>query len=220
MRESLNLRYGAAAIGVAAILIALAPCRAFAFDPDPVFTRYAMEISAESALTRFGPRLNDRNNIVQAWNLTARFSLLPFGITRSRFLDGAFDGAVELGVGPTFERFETQGQNFAGLGFGIRYYLLHFRLGPFVPWVDASIAPGGSDLNIGRVGNGTRLTGPFLALIQGGAGLSYFVTERNAIYFGIQAQHVSNGSLNGGSNKNFSLNTPEGIVIGTAWFLP
>ncbi|MHB8381727.1 MAG: acyloxyacyl hydrolase [Candidatus Binataceae bacterium] len=210
----------AIALAAAAILLALAPSRACAFDPDPVFTQYAMELSAETVLTRFGPRLNDPNNIVQNWNLTARFSLLPFGITRSRFLDGAFDGAVELGVGPTFERFQTEGQNFAGLDFAIRYYLLHFRLGPFVPWVDASIAPGGSDLNIGRRSNGTRLAGPFLALIQGGAGLSYFVTERNAIYFGIQAQHFSNGSLNSGPFKNFSLNTAQSIVIGTSWFLP
>jgi hypothetical protein len=69
-----------------------------------------------------------------------------------------------------FERFVLERQNFAGLGVGFRYYLLHFEYGRFVPWLDASIAPGYTDLNIGRVSNETKLTGPFMNLIEAGVG--------------------------------------------------
>jgi hypothetical protein len=112
---------------------------------------------------------------------------LPFGVPRFKYFDGALDGSLEVGLEPTFERFDTVGQNFAGVGLELRYYLLHFRYGRWVPWIDASIAPGGTDLRIGRVSNETRLTGPFMNLIQGGIGVSYFVTERGAIYTGLHA---------------------------------
>jgi Lipid A 3-O-deacylase (PagL) len=90
-----------------------------------------------------------------------------------------------------------------------------------VPWIVASIAPGGSDLNIGKVANDSRLTGPFLALIQLGAGVSYFVTDRTDFYLGFQAQHVSNGGFNGrslGASRNIALNTPWNGVVGVSWF--
>jgi hypothetical protein len=51
------------------------------------------------------------------------------------------------------------------------------RNGRWLPWIDASIAPGGTDLRIGRVSNDTRLTGPFMNLIQAGVGVSYFTTQ-------------------------------------------
>jgi hypothetical protein len=48
----------------------------------------------------FGSRLNNSLGCVQAWNLSARFSLLPFGITRWQHLGGMLDGAVEIGREP------------------------------------------------------------------------------------------------------------------------
>jgi len=174
-------------------------------------------ISAESTISHFGSRLNEGDQVVQAWGLAARFSLLPFGITRFRVLDGALDGSFEVGLEPTFERLETEGQNFGGLGLALRYYLLHFRYGNWVPWVDASIAPGGSDFRIGRVSDKTRLTGPFMDLIQAGVGVSYFMNQHWAPYFGLQAQHISNGGFNGGS-RNYDLNTAASVVVGVSWF--
>jgi Lipid A 3-O-deacylase (PagL) len=208
----------AAGLLVAELLFAIAPAGALAFDSDQVFSKYAKVLSVESTLTHFGSRLNDGNNIVQAWNLAARFSLLPFGVTRFKYFDGALDGSLEVGLEPTFERFDTMGQNFAGVGLELRYYLLHFRYGRWVPWIDASIAPGGTDLRIGHVSNETRLTGPFMNLIQGGIGVSYFVTERGAIYVGLHAQHISNAGLNG-TNRNFSLDSVESGVVGVSWFI-
>ena len=63
-----------------------------------------------------------------------------------RLFGGALDGALEVGLKPTFERFETEGQNFAGVGLNLRYYLLHLRRSRWVPWIDASVALGGCRL--------------------------------------------------------------------------
>lgn len=204
---------------VSILTISSAPKPAGALDPDQTFAKWTKVVSIEAAFAYFGAHLNNQHAIVQAWNLSGRFSLVPFGVTRFNFLGGALDGAAEIGLEPTFERFETERQNFAGLGLHLRYNLIHFRWGPLIPWIDALIAPGGSDLRIGTVSNGTRLTGPFMDEIQAGIGESYFVSDNAAIYAGLQAQHFSNGGFNGG-NRNFSLNTPAGLVIGVSWYLP
>jgi hypothetical protein len=74
----------------------------FAFDLDQVLTKDTKVVSVEGALAHFGSRLNNGLGYVQAWNLDARISLLPFGVTRSQFLGGMADGAVEIGLEPTF----------------------------------------------------------------------------------------------------------------------
>jgi hypothetical protein len=189
----------------------------FAFDLDQVLTKGTKVVSVEGALAHFGSRLNNGLGYVQAWNLGARFSLLPFGVTRWQLLGGMADGAVEIGLEPTFQRFNTVHQNFAGLGLDVRYYLVHFRRGRFVPWINASIAPGGTDLRMGSSVSETRLSGPFMNLIQAGVGVSYFVTERGAVYAGLNAQHISNAGLNA-SQDNFALNTPVGVALGMSWY--
>jgi hypothetical protein len=186
-------------------------------DLDRVFTPWLMGVEADGSLAHFGARL-DQTSWLQAWNLSAHLTLLPFGLVHFGHFGSVFDGAPQIGVGPVFERFNTQHQNFGGLDFEVRYYLTHFAWGPVVPWISASIAPGGTDLNLGTPGTGTRLKGPFAALVQGGAGLSYFFNERGSAYLGLHTQHVSNGSLDGGSQNNFSINTPVGMVAGIAWF--
>jgi hypothetical protein len=199
-------------------LIIGSPVLAPAFNPDQIFSPWAKVVSVEATFTHFGSRLDDGNAVVQAWNLSGRFALVPFGVTRLKLLDGVLDGALEIGLEPSFERFNTQHQNFGGFGLHLRYNLLHFRWGPLVPWIDASIAPGGTDLRIGRVSNETRLDGPFMNLIQAGFGESYFVNNHAAIYLGLQAQHISNAGLNG-SNRNYALNTVESVVVGVSWYL-
>jgi hypothetical protein len=65
---------------------------------------------------------------------------------RSQFLGGMADGAVEIGLDPTFERFNanTTYQNFAGLGLDV-ILPRDFRRRRFLPWINASIEPGGTD---------------------------------------------------------------------------
>lgn len=164
----------AAAIFVSVALLIGTQGSVCAFDPDQAFSPWTKAVSMEATFTHFGSRLNNGDAAVQAWNLSGRFALLPLGITRFKFLGGVLDGAAEIGLEPTFERFNTQHQNFAGVGLHLRYDMLHFRWGPLVPWIDVSIAPGGTDLRIGRASNETRLDGPFMNLIQAGVGESYF----------------------------------------------
>jgi hypothetical protein len=178
-----------------ALAIVAASHGVFAFDLDQVLTKDTKVVSVEGALAHFGSRLNNGLGYVQAWNLGARVSLLPFGVTRWQLLGGMADGAVEIGLEPTFQRLNTVHQNFAGLGLDVRYYLVHFCRGRFVPWINASIAPGGTDLRMGSSVSETRLSGPFMNLIQAGVGISYFVTERSAVYAGLNAQHISNAGL-------------------------
>lgn len=209
----------AAAPTSTALLLLLASSPTLASDLDRTFSKHTLVISGEATLAHFGPRLNNPSAVVQAWNLSARISLLPFGVWRFNHFDGAADGSLEVGLEPTFQRFQAERQNFAGLGLALRYYLLHFQYGPLVPWLDASIGPGGTDLRIGHFSNDTRLHGPFMNLIQGGVGASYFVTDRSAVYFGFRAQHISNGGFDG-PNSNFALNTVKGFVAGISWFVP
>jgi hypothetical protein len=197
---------------LALMCFVIRPACAFA---QPEFERWQMGVEADGSMAHFGARLN-QTGWVQAWNLSVHFVLLPFGAVHFARLGGVLDGAPQFGVGPVFERFNTR-QNFGGLDFEVRYYLTHFERGPLVPWIEASIAPGGTDLRLKGAGRGTRLEGPFAALIQGGVGLSYFFRKRAAAYLGLHTEHVSNGGFNG-PDRNYSINTALGMVVGVSWF--
>jgi hypothetical protein len=205
---------------LAALLLLSAPSEAAAYEAGSAFQPMTPVLSAEGMLIRYqSGRL--AGAYINVWNVGARISLIPFGVSRSRFLHGALDGALELGLEPTFQRFNSVHQNFAGLLAQARYHLLGLSWGPLVPWVAAAIGPGYSDLNVGHVLDDTKLEGPFLALIMGEGGLEYFIDGHKAIYVGIVGQHVSNGGFNGhvqGSSTNISLNTPWGMVAGLSWF--
>jgi hypothetical protein len=210
------------AIALAATVL-LARTSSRAADPTSILDTTRWEISGEGTVAHFGPRLNERG--IQAWNLSGRLSLLPFGVTHFHFLKGRLDGAFEVGIEPTFERFSVLHPpsnsagfaNFWGIGLVLRYYLIHFRYGPLVPWIEAGIAPGGTDLKIGMESNETRLNGPFMNRIKGGIGVSYFISENAAAYVGLQAQHLSNAGLNG-PNQNYALNTTVSFAAGASWF--
>jgi hypothetical protein len=205
-----------------ALLLPTHPIWASGFDADDSFEPMGKVVSLEGDLEHFGSdRLNSA--FINAWNVGARISLLPFGVIHNeKVLRGLLDGAPEVGLEPTFERFNTVHQNFGGVLLEIRYHLLDLHFGRFVPWIGGAIGPGGSDLNIGQASDDTKLTGPFLALIKGEVGVTYFLDSHKAVYLGLQAQHVSNGGFNGrdlGATTNESLNTPWGLIAGICWFL-
>lgn len=206
-----------APVALIAILASRVPSAAF--DADVAFPKNTVALSFEAAFVRFGARLSSGSSTVQAFNISPRVSILPFSVLHFHHLSGLLDGALELGIEPTYQYFNTQHRNFAGLGLALKYYLTGLSWGPLVPWIDASIAPGWTDLNIGRVRDETRLSGPFMNLIQAGPGVSYFFSERGSVYLGLRAQHISNAGLNR-SNHNYSLDTAEGLVVGMTWFIP
>lgn len=153
----------------------------------PVIIPRKKATSAEGTSAHFGTHLGE-TGWVQAWNVSARFSVMPFDVVRFHKFDGYRDGALEVGSGPVFER--------------------------FVPWIDASIAPGEPDLSIARASNEARLTG--MALTQAGIGESYFITDNAAVYIGLRAQHLSEAGWSG-SDRNYSLNTAFRMGIGVSW---
>lgn len=187
------------------------------WNPDETFAKSTKVVSFEGGLGHFGDRLPGS---VQEWNVAARFSLLPFNPVHLEGAASIFDGSLELGLQPTFERFNTVRNNWGGLVAAARYYLTGLRFfNRVVPWVTASIGPGGSDLNIGNLSDGTRLRGTFLARITGEAGFAYFVDDTKSVYIGLQGTHFSNGGFNGGADYNNSLNTPWAGVIGVSWYI-
>jgi hypothetical protein len=60
-----------------ALAIVAASHGVFAFDLDQVLTKDTKVVSVEGALAHFGSRQNNGLGYLQAWNLGARFSLLP-----------------------------------------------------------------------------------------------------------------------------------------------
>ena len=196
-----------------------APLLADDWNPDTTFAKQTKVISFEGGLGYFSDRLPA--GAIQEWNVAVRFSLLPFNPVHLTGGWSIFDGAFEIGLQPTFERFNTKGQNWGGLALAARYYLTDLRFfDRIVPYVGASAAPGGSDLDIGRKTNGSRLRGPFLVRLTGEAGFSYFFDDSKAMYVGLQGTHFSNAYTQGGSVYNNGLNTPWAGVIGFSWFIP
>jgi hypothetical protein len=197
-----------------AMLSVCSSANAQQWNPDETFAKGTKVISVEGGLGHFGDRLPGS---VQEWNVAARFSILPFNVVHLN-RTSIFDGSFEVGLEPVFERFNTKRQNWAGLAVETRYYLTGLRFDRVVPWVAASIGPGGSDLNIGSAHDGTRLEGSFLARITGEVGFAYFFDDTKAVYIGLQGTHFSNGSMQHGSVHNNSLNTPWAGIIGVSWY--
>jgi hypothetical protein len=177
-------------------------------DYEVFFRKYAVIVSVEVGANRFGTRLENPDGI-QTWDLVTRFSIVPFGIFRLPTVLHLIDGALAVGVEPVFQRFASQDQNFGGGGLDLRYYLVGLRIGPVVPWVDLMGAAGGTDLQV------NKLNGPFMFLLQGGVGFSYFPRSQWSLSLGYQAEHLSNGGVEPG---NDGLNSAAGAVCGVSYF--
>jgi hypothetical protein len=184
-------------------LLALWPGPAAAWDPAQTFHMGAWILSVEG-----GGGVQDNidpgfETGLEFWNAGIRLSMLPFGPTGP----GPFYGAFEVGLEPYYQRYTTPVRaEFGGLGVSLRYHFL--SLGRVVPWVEAFGAAGGTDLRI------PEIRSDFTFLIHGGVGLSFFVTDRLAVYTGYRLQHVSNGNT---STPNHGFESHTG-VLGVSWF--
>ena len=179
----------------------------FAFDPADTFRKGAFAVSIEGG---FGDQTNIERHrettSIEFWNTGIRFSLLPFGIS----LDGTpFKGALEVGLEPIYQHYTNpQDAHYIGLAAAVRYHFL--TLGRFVPYVDLMGAAGSTDLRT------REIRSDFAFLLQGGAGLSLFVTDHTAFYGGYRFQHVSNGNTEQ-PNRGFEAHTG---VFGVSVFFP
>ena len=68
---------------------------------------------------------------------------------------------------------------------------------------------GGTSLRVPEINSS------FTFVLEGGAGLAYFVTDKVAVNFGYRFQHISNGNT---SSPNRGFNSDSG-VIGVSYFL-
>jgi opacity protein-like surface antigen len=190
------------AIAVLALGFLAVGQHAWAFDPAEVYRQGALVISGEAG---YGAEIHfyDTFTGLEFVNAGVRVGVLPFGTTGP----GILQGALEVGLEPIYQRYVSPvGAFYAGLAAVTRY---HFTsLGRFVPYVELAGAAGGTDLRV------AEQRSSFAFLLFGGAGLSYFVADRTAIYAGYRFQHVSNAYT---SSPNVGINSNSGVV-GVSYF--
>jgi opacity protein-like surface antigen len=192
----------ASAATVLAVGVLLAS-HAWAFDTAAVYRRGAIVASVEGGYGAQFQTDNDTFTGLEFANAGLRVGVLPFGNIGSGFLQGA----LEVGLEPIYQRYVSPVDGFyAGLAAVTRY---HFTsLGRLVPYVELAGAAGGTDLRV------EEQRSSFAFLLFGGGGLSYFVTDRAAIYAGYRFQHVSNAYT---SSPNVGINSNSGVV-GLSYF--
>ena len=175
---------------------------AWGFDPADVYKERALVLSGEAG---YGSEMHIQDPFtgLDFVNFGVRLGLIPFGIAGPSILQGA----LEVGLEPIYQRYVSPVNAFyAGLAAVTRY---HFTsLGRFVPYVELAGAAGGTDLRVAEQQTS------FGFLLFGGAGLSYFVTDRTALYAGYRFQHVSNAYT---SSPNVGINSNTGVV-GVSYF--
>jgi lipid A 3-O-deacylase len=120
---------------------------------------------------------------------------------------GVLRGALEVGLEPFYQRYtDPVDAYFAGLALVGRYHFL--SLGRVVPYAELFAAAGGTNLRV------VEIDSDFTFLLQGGLGLSVFVTDYVAVYGGYRFQHVSNGNTEL-PNRGFESHTG---VAGVSWY--
>jgi lipid A 3-O-deacylase len=185
-----------APIPLAVLLVLLATSAALAYDPRQTFNQGSFVISPEVG---YGQQVDlegkDGFTGLEFVNAGARFGWLPFNPVGP----GPLYGSFEIGLEPLYQRyFDPVDAFFAGLGATFRYHFL--SLGRLVPYAELAAAAGGTDLKV------KEIRSDFAFMLWGGAGVSYFLTDRTAVYGGYRYQHVSNGGIEK-PNRGFESHT-------------
>jgi opacity protein-like surface antigen len=153
-----------------------------AFDAD--FAPGTLVVSVEGGGGDQSNLTGETKTDLTLWYAAARLGILPFGTAGP----GPVRGAFEIGIGPIYQQYtEPVNAYYAGLGLFLRYGFV--ALGRLVPYIEAAGAVGGTNLNIREIDS------DFAFWLAAGAGASFFVTERVAIYAGYRLVHVSNGNI-------------------------
>lgn len=191
-----------AIVTLLAVLVAVPA--AHAYEARQTFVRGSVVVSPEAGYGRqFDLEGKSGFTDLEFVNAGVRFGWLPFNPAGP----GPLYGSVEVGLEPLYQRYvDPVDAFFAGLGLTFRYHFL--GAGRLVPFVDLAAFAGGTDLEI------KEIRSDFTFLLWGGAGLSYFVTDRAALYGGYRFQHVSNGNTER-PNRGFEAHTG---VLGVSFF--
>jgi len=181
---------------LAVLLVLLATSAALAYDPKQTFHQGAFVISPEVGYgQQFDLEGKSGFTGLEFVNAGVRFGWLPFNPVGP----GPLYGSFEIGLEPVYQRyFEPVDAYFAGLGATFRYHFL--SLGRLVPYAELAAAAGGTDLKV------KEIRSDFAFMLWGGAGVSYFLTDRTAVYGGYRYQHVCNGGIER-PNRGFESHT-------------
>jgi lipid A 3-O-deacylase len=172
---------------------------ASAFDPEATFAKgttiFGLQVGGGAA-----NNVEEHRTVsdISFLNLTPRVSYLFF----APFGSGLLRSAVEPGLEGWFQYYlSPESATAQGLKVALRYHFI--GLGRVVPYLEATAGAAGTSLKVPEI-NST-----FTFVLEGGAGLSYFVTDTVAINAGYRFQHISNGHT---SQPNRGFNSDAGVV--------
>jgi hypothetical protein len=188
-------------VAVMIVLVALAvagPRMAAAQDGPAAFARWSkiasLQVGGGAHTFERGGQVAD----VSFLNVTPRLSVFPF----EPFGSSWWKGALETGIEGWLQYYlEPSGDVAGGLKLAGRYHFI--GIGALVPYVEALGGAGGSSLTV--LGHHSAFT----FVLEGGAGVSYFLTPMFALTAGYRFQHLSNG---GTDTPNRSYNAHTGTV--------
>lgn len=178
---------------------------ASAYDPEATFAKgtaiYGLQVGGGAVNNEEDHRRVSDISFVTA---TPRLSYLFFSPFGAGFLRSAFEPGLE----GWFQYYlSPESATAQGLKLAARYHFIGF--GRLVPYLEGTAGAGGTSLKVPEI----RST--FTFVLEGGAGLSYFVNDTVAVNAGYRFQHISNGDT---SHPNRGFNSDSG-VIGVSFYL-
>jgi lipid A 3-O-deacylase len=192
------------AFASALFVVLLLASPALAFDVTQPFAQGNTVLSVEGG---FGHQDNLEGHSIQTgldlWYIGARYSLLPLPPVGPSILRGS----LEVGLEPIYQQYTSPtSRYYAGLMAQARWHFL--SLGRFVPYLEGGAAAGATNLRV------IEIKSDFAFLLNFGAGLSVFVTDRAAVYAGYRMVHISNGNIES-PNRGFEAHTG---VFGVSYY--
>jgi hypothetical protein len=186
-------------VGVATLAMLSLVRPAAAFDPEATFARgttiFGLQVGGGAANNIEGHHYASDISFITE---TPRLSYLFF----SPFGSGLLRSAFEPGLEGWFQQYLSPHSATAqGLKVTGRYHLI--GLGRFVPYLEGTAGAGGTSLQVPEIDS------TFTFVLEAGAGLSCFVTDKLAINAGYRFQHISNGHT---STPNRGFNSDSGVV--------
>jgi len=191
-------------IVLALLLVLVTGAPAAAFDAAKTFAQGTTVLSVEGGAGSQDNLEGHHNQTgLDLWYIGARYSLLPLAPVGPSVLRGS----LEVGLEPIYQQYTSPvSAYYAGLMAQARWHFL--SLGRLVPYLEGGAAAGGTNLRA------IEINSDFAFLLNFGAGASFFITDRTAVYAGYRMVHISNGNTDT-PNRGFEAHTG---VVGVSYY--
>ena len=191
-------------IVLALLLVLVTGTPAAAFDAAKTFAQGTTVLSVEGGAGSQDNLEGHHNQTgLDLWYIGARYSLLPLAPVGPSVLRGS----LEVGLEPIYQQYTSPvSAYYAGLMAQARWHFL--SLGRLVPYLEGGAAAGGTNLRA------IEINSDFAFLLNFGAGASFFITDRTAVYAGYRMVHISNGNVDT-PNRGFEAHTG---VVGVSYY--